>query len=58
MVQEIKDRILIDLQKIDVLNKRMDDKIVKNIITPGEVKEVAATVRQLTQRIQKYIEIQ
>ena len=54
----VKGKVDILLTKIEVLNKRLDDKIVKGIASPNEVRDIIAETIKLTNQVKNYISVE
>ena len=51
----IKEKVDILLTKIEVLNKRLDDKIVKGIASTNDVRDVLSESTKVLEQVNNYI---
>ena len=54
----IKEKVDILLTKIEVLNKRLDDKIVKGIASTNDVRDVISESTKLLEQVKNYISVE
>ena len=54
----IKEKVDILLTKIEVLNKRLDDKIVKGIASTNDVRDVISETTKLLEQVKNYISLE
>ena len=54
----IKEKVDILLTKIEVLNKRLDDKIVKGIASTNDVRDVISETTKLLEQVKNYISVE
>ena len=54
----LKEKVDILLTKIEVLNKRLDDKIVKGIASTNDVRDVISESTKLLEQVKNYISVE
>ena len=54
----VKGKVDILLTKIEVLNKRLDDKIVKGIASTNDVRDVISESTKLLEQVKNYISVE
>ena len=54
----LKEKVDILLTKIEVLNKRLDDKIVKGIASTNDVRDVISETTKLLEQVKNYISVE
>ena len=54
----VKGKVDILLTKIEVLNKRLDDKIVKGIASTNDVRDVISETTKLLEQVKNYISVE
>ncbi len=54
----VKEKVEMLLKKIEVLNNRLDDKIVKGIATSQDVRGIIAETIKLSEQIKEFVSVE